>query len=114
MPRCLAFTASMFKIDNFGLDLVIMIPSFVLKFLSNPVKSSMNVHQILIGTSPLVMVQTAVTASSRFISSSPKLIGFICGKTMKIHVFKFENDLQNSERSWTILRFNSRFQTVNE
>ena len=35
------------------------------------------VHQTIIGKSPLVIVQVAVTVSSRFISSSPNVNGRI-------------------------------------
>lgn len=63
-----------------------MRPSLLLKFLSSLLKSSRNVHQIVIGMSPLVIEQTTETASSGFISSSPKEKGLICGKALAANV----------------------------
>lgn len=101
----------MFSSDNFWLVLVIINPSLVLKFLSKLLKSSTSVHQIFIGKSPFVIVQTADTASSRFISSSPNVNGFIWGKTWKYRI-SFNFVINNSRHTLQILFINDDLEKV--
>lgn len=68
----------MFKTESLFPALEITNPSFVEILYSNMDSILLeSVHQMLIGRSPLVIVQVALTPSSKFTSSSPKENGII-------------------------------------
>lgn len=87
----------MFNRLNLFPVLAMTTPSFVEMFRGTTSSSFDNVHQILIGASPLVIVQTADTASSRLTSSSPNVKGLIWGRTAIDKIFISISKLQNSE-----------------